>query len=255
MGVAAAVSQAGQGGASMRIGTVTSYAAGAITVDVGGGALVAASYLSSYLPVAGDIVALLGSGSTWVVLGNFGTVPGQLAVRDDTGATVVEIGRLGDGSFGLAAVNGAGQISRLSDFVFGPASQVIDLDEGCTSSDWGDLATFGPSVTVDIGQTGRALIFSTISVFWQDVTPDAFDGAYATLVASGANTIAPDNINRVGSTVQVGGTTFTEYSVTASRFVFLTGLNEGPTTFWLQYKTAPGKSCSFDHRGLGVFPY
>lgn len=56
---------------SWRIGTVVAHQPSGLTVDVGGG-LLSASFLSSYEPFVGDVVAVARQEATWLVLGSMG---------------------------------------------------------------------------------------------------------------------------------------------------------------------------------------
>lgn len=60
----------------LRVGVVTRFDSSAITVRISGAdTLVDATYLSSYTPVLGDIVAVQHQGATWLVLGGFAGMP------------------------------------------------------------------------------------------------------------------------------------------------------------------------------------
>lgn len=62
--------------ASIRIGRVTRYIDGYITVAISGSdTLVDAAYLTSYEPVLGDLVVALKQGNQWVVLGSQAAIP------------------------------------------------------------------------------------------------------------------------------------------------------------------------------------
>lgn len=52
-----------------RTGTVISFDDGELVVQVAGGAIAQAGYLASYLPIVGDVVALILQRSTWLALG------------------------------------------------------------------------------------------------------------------------------------------------------------------------------------------
>jgi hypothetical protein len=82
-------------GAVMRIGRVTAYAAGKITVNISDSdVLVDAAYLfSAYQPVLGDNVAVVKQGNQWLALGTPSANPDDNVVRnysfenDDVGST------------------------------------------------------------------------------------------------------------------------------------------------------------------------
>jgi hypothetical protein len=52
-----------------RTGTVLSFDAGELTVQIAGGQVARAGYLESYTPVVGDVVSLILQRSTWLCLG------------------------------------------------------------------------------------------------------------------------------------------------------------------------------------------
>lgn len=122
MDTASVISGMRGGNASMRVGTVSSYNSGSINVDVGGGSLVTAFYLSNYLPTVGDQVVIMSAGATWVVLGAIGNSQSRLV----------------------------------------PVTAAVDTFESTTTTgSYVDLATVGPSVTATIGATGIAEVTLT----------------------------------------------------------------------------------------------
>ncbi len=74
--LAASIAQAGKGGgATMRTARVTALDYATITLDVGGGELVAAPYLDSYVPILGDYVQVLQAGAVSLILGRVSGSP------------------------------------------------------------------------------------------------------------------------------------------------------------------------------------
>lgn len=119
--VASVIAAAGSsGGTNMRIGTVTAFNAGAgtLTVNIGGTDLPGVFYNPAYLPLIGDIVAVLNSGPTWYVLGS--------------------------------TVNGLARTL--------PVAATIITAESTTSITYADLTTPGPAVTAGVGASGRCLV-------------------------------------------------------------------------------------------------
>jgi hypothetical protein len=103
----------------IRIGVVTSFTAGSITVAISGtDTLVNATYLASYFPSQGDLVAVLKYGASWLVLGTMGQTQSRYI----------------------------------------PVSARVATTEGTTNTSYVDLATVGPSVTVTIGSSGLARV-------------------------------------------------------------------------------------------------
>jgi hypothetical protein len=72
---AAAISQAAYSGAALRTGTLVGIAGTKLTVDIGGGQIVAMPYLQAYIPLLGDIVQIIQQGSVSLVLGAATAMP------------------------------------------------------------------------------------------------------------------------------------------------------------------------------------
>ncbi len=105
-----------------------------------------------------------------------------------------------------------------------------------------DLATAGPSVTLAVGATGKVLLVGSY-LTENDTTTARGRGYY---VVSGANTIAATEFMGARSPTPTQG-------IYCSGMVLLTGLNQGSTTFKLQYATtAAGQT--FSDRVLTVIP-
>lgn len=80
--VASQIAAASQGSAQMRVGRVVVYDSLQITVDVGGGSLLAMPYLRSYRPMIGDLVTCMNQGATWMCLGVAAGIPPDNAVAN-----------------------------------------------------------------------------------------------------------------------------------------------------------------------------
>jgi hypothetical protein len=111
------------------------------------------------------------------------------------------------------------------------------------SATFGDLATVGPSVTVDIGANGLALVIISCQA-----APASGGYARISFEATGANSI--------GSSAQdalflaLSGST---PDLSATFIKTLTGLSAGSTTFTLKYASSTGTS-TFLNRKLTVIP-
>ena len=110
-----------------------------------------------------------------------------------------------------------------------------------------DLATTGPSVTVTIGLNGLALVCLYGSTMSNTATANNFIG----FVASGANTIAPAENLSVQTRLVDNVTTNAGCRIGAT--FLLTGLNQGSTTFKMQYKINAGVGHFLDRR-ITVIP-
>jgi len=120
----------------------------------------------------------------------------------------------------------------------GAAADYIATGQSRNNSAFGDLATVGPQVTVDIGENGLAivLIYSRLAT--------SSGAQQMSFQLSGANTQAPSlefaMVNSATGT-QRQGTPF-----------LLTGLNAGSTTFTAKYATTA--NLEFSDRRIAVIP-
>lgn len=115
----------------------------------------------------------------------------------------------------------------------------VATNETTTSTTYTDLATVGPSATVTIGANGMALVCLKMAMYNSGSNTE-----YATVVASGANTIAAAD-----AYLQMNGVNPSEYGSS----ILLTGLTPGSTTFTVKYRTATG-TATFVRRILSVIP-
>lgn len=216
--LAAAISAAAQqpaGNASLRIGVVTAYQGGTISVDVGGGSLVQAAYGSRYNPAVGDVVYMLSAGATWVVVDSLASTPGQ----------------------------------------FVPQVAEVPTNEGTTSGAYTDLATVGPQVTAVVGNSGRVLVLYSGQLGWIELAANSQMGGDIGIDVSGANVIAPAPDQRLRIESVMAGTDSNLLVVSLGGMKFFTGLNPGTTTFKLMYRTLHSpKQVDFDNRMIAVLP-
>jgi hypothetical protein len=179
-----------------------------------------------------------------------------LSIYDDSGAKIVDLGLLDDGTNGAALINDSGQLTKLRDFVFGPQTGQVLTTENCSSGSPVDLATFGPAVNVMVGATGRVLILCSARVFNQaSAGLSSAAGGSLYLIYDGANTgafygIAQQSHNSLVS----AGTIRDTVNAVAAGSLFLTGLNPGLTRFYLQYSIDSGTG-QWSNRLLTAFPY
>ena len=184
---------------------------------------------------AGDVVSIISAKSsrgaaTWGLIGQF-VQPGTAKV------TAV--------------------LSRLSGKV--KAADVV-TSQSTSSTTWADLSTAGPSVTVNVGVSGRLLVIESAGISWSDVagTFIAAGGAIG-LALSGANTAsATDLENDIfgqsyrehTAATQVDG--FESRTITAQ--TVLDGLNPGATTAIMKYRCLINPpDVSFNRRVLTAF--
>lgn len=124
-----------------------------------------------------------------------------------------------------------------------PAAAYVSTAEGTTSTTYTDLATTTDTVTVDIGNSGMALVFPHTQFSSSSTTATQWCG----YDISGATTKAADDDRAIMQTantsmVQQFGGCFLE-----------TGLTPGSTTFKMKYRGSAGTS-TFTYRRIAVIP-
>lgn len=216
---ASAIAQAGQsGGSQLRIGTVTGYnqGTGALTVDVAGADLPNVAYNPAYYPLVGDTVAVMNAGPTWYVMGSTVTSAPHLA----------------------------------------SSAAVVTTETTTSYRTYVDLTTPGPSVTVNISSSGKALAFWSCRASMTFTAANALVGAGVSVGCTGATTVAPSDDWVAAWESQVGNSNSNTASTTLSRFHLFTGLNPGSTTFSMQYATwSNGQTANFWARELTLLPF
>lgn len=79
-------------------------------------------------------------------------------VYKDNGARVARIGELESGSEGIEVVDDLGKLVRVSTLAFGLRASSVATVQNRTSTNYGDLATVGPTLSVEVGNTLRMLV-------------------------------------------------------------------------------------------------
>lgn len=113
----------------------------------------------------------------------------------------------------------------------------VAASENRTTTTYGDLATVGPTVTVNVGESGCVLVALATAL--------GNGGGYAQMsfAASGANTVAASDTRAIavtGTTQRIGST------------FLLTGLLPGITTITAKYNATAGTANFFDRRVAAV---
>jgi hypothetical protein len=107
------------------------------------------------------------------------------------------------------------------------ADTAIDLMfEPRASSSYGDLATVGPEVTVNVGPSG--LLVVSLACYYFEVLPY---GGYMSFELSGANTLAASDERAIFGLFALG-------QAFPSTSIALSGLNPGETTVTAKYRSS-----------------
>lgn len=185
----------------------------------------------------GDVVGVLTSGSSWAILGRL-IIPGSPEAASSIKAITNRIVAAADASDGYR-----------------------------TSNTWGDLTGtgVGPSVTVRVGASGRALCL------WSCELGQTVSGGFLQyqkrntphvgVQVSGASTVAPSDFNALNYQIEhpaagSAGDATTQSWIQAAMMHLFTGLNPGDTTFTLKYRNdtiSPAGESHFNAREIAVF--
>lgn len=207
------------------------------TVDVGGTVL-------TNLPILGvGEATLLAAGSN----------VGIAAIQSDKGAaTWAILGR-------MVTPNTADAFNAISLLSSSITTAAVETQETTSTNSYVDLTTPGPSVTVNIRQTGRILLVLTCQIQWIDADPADGRGGEVTVEMSGANTMttatAEGPIRLTNFNGSNAGTSMTLQG-TYTQAVVVSGLNPGSTTITMKYKARPSGEASgvdFGRRAITVF--
>lgn len=117
--------------------------------------------------------------------------------------------------------------------------------QSTTSASYTDLATVGPSVTITIGSSGKALVIVTATI----VVTGVINLAFMSFAASGGNTIAATD------SYGVADTTPDNTGSRMSAATLLTGLASSSTTFTAKYRKYGGGTGYFQDRSLTVITW
>lgn len=185
-----------------------------------------------------------------------------MRVADLFGDTKVHIGQIdplggfGSSNYGIALENDSGELTKMEDFVFGPQKNQVNNAEATTSLSYTDLGTFGPEVTVEVGQTGRVMVILTARIGW--TVTGAIGGGKMGVELSGANTRAAGTSDgaQLSKYQDVAGAAAQAAFDRSSSIYFYDDLTPGSTTFTCKYASlVSAKNADFEDRVIAVFPY
>jgi hypothetical protein len=225
----------GSAAVGYRQGVIRSYdqTTGANTVDVGGATLTNLPLLNTseaLLLVPGAVVGVLTAGPSWFILGRV-TVPGTPEA--------------------LSA------LSMISSRIVA----AVDLAQGTRSSNsFGDLsgASVGPSVTVSISASGKALAFWGAG-YGATGTWESLSTSGTSVAVSGATTRAASSDYSLGHHMEFPvspnpGNALSNTSHQNSLMHLFEGLNPGSNTFTMKYRNLRNAgNVQFDTREIAVF--
>lgn len=181
--------------------------------------------------VAGSVVGLIAVADTWAIIGRF-------VVPNTPGAIQA--------------------ITLLNQSIF---AHSITTAETTASTTYTDLATVGPTVTVNVGPSGRLVILQA-ALFGGGAAAGVSPvyEARASVDVSGANTISASDATifaqRRFQNIAIGGGTGATVSwvdqLSMSTITVLSGLNTGNTTITMKYRSPNATTLTFQNRSLVV---
>lgn len=181
-----------------------------------------------------------------------GAIVGIISVLSERGtATWAIIGR-------MVIPNTADAFNAIGLLSSAITTAAIEAQETTSTNSYVDLTTPGPSVTVNVRQTGRILLVLTCQIQWIDADPADGRGGEVTVEMSGANIMSTAtaegpirltnfNGSNAGTSMSLQGT--------YTQAVVVSGLNSGSTTITMKYKARPSGEASgvdFGRRALTV---
>lgn len=197
----------------------------------------------------GALIVFNANGNKIVEVGECADGRHGVQVYKDNGTRVARMGELASGSEGIEVINDLGQLVRVDTLAFGMQAASVATKQA-RSGGYGDLATFGPSVNVTIGNSGRCVVLLS-----GGIEPGVLGGGNA---AIGFDMSGP-GYTRSASVFEsmwfaiLGDNVITETS--ATKAILVSGLpTAGTYTVTMKYWTA-GASHSFFDRHLIVIPF
>lgn len=186
---------------------------------------------------------------------------GTFRAKNASAQTQIEMGRLTDGTYGLAAVNGSGVLVPLSRLAFGLKADFISATQFTTSTSYVDLTTVGPTVTdVEVGALGKMLVFLGCRAFAGGAST-VYDYSVTMSFqvveqAGGTEVIAAADSNGCKLELLNGGAS-EHLESNLCRAIVLTGLSPGLYTVKAKYRNSwgSGREADFGGRFLVALPY
>jgi hypothetical protein len=127
------------------------------------------------------------------------------------------------------------------------ASATVATSQERNNTAYGDCATVGPSVTVTISSSGKALVTLTALI-----DPASSTTAWMSFAVSGATTLAASDTM---SLAREHGTSSSTGYIQASAVYVVTGLTAGSNTFTAKYRVSnTSDTDAFANRSIIVVP-
>lgn len=175
-----------------------------------------------------------------------------IQVYDDDGSIVARMGELASGSPGVEVVNDFNQTVRVSSLAFGTQASTVTATQNRIGTAFGDMITVGPSVTVQVGNTGRMIVMVGA---WCNNTADAISAAASFDVAGPGGYFSGSNFFR-SVRVDAGSVSGDLTAIGATKVFLVDGLNPGSNTITMKYSSNSSTDLAqFSDRHLVAFPF
>lgn len=192
---------------------------------------------------------------------------GAFRVVDSDGDTQVIVGLLPNGNYGIASYNEVtGELVELNTIAFGIQADHVSTFQTTSSTSSTDLATYGPEVSVVIGNSGKAKV--SLSAYVELPVPKVpanfirAYGLYMGFQVSGATTVGVNQSYSLGYEMTIDTSSSGEKSSaetmrwSMTRTSLIEGLNPGVNTFTTKYKASGlATGVGFGDRSIVVEPY
>lgn len=182
---------------------------------------------------------------------------GAITVYDASNVARVKIGK--DGSdYDVKVYDAAGTNAvALSTLAFGIQAATILTLESVGSATYVDMTTAGPTVTVTIGPSGRAIVWLAAANQVTDNTAGNSNLGLMSFAVSGASTLAASDDRSVRLQADVaGGAGQLIVDASVGTCLLVTGLTAGSNTFTAKYRSVSGASVAwFRNRTIVVQPF
>jgi hypothetical protein len=177
---------------------------------------------------------------------------GALRVVDGTGALVAQVGALGDGSFGVAAINPAtSDLVSLTTLAFGMRDQTAGGAISVTSTTYVSDAS-GPQVEVTVGPSRRVLVLvcAEVRIISTGGFPSAEGKMSVNISGPDLNLTLGDGAGPSHSGAATTGTTSTVFAVIGPSVIPAAGTY----TIAARYRVNGGEA-SIQNRKIVALPY
>lgn len=193
----------------------------------------------------GALIIKNASGNKIVEIGECADNRHGIQVYKDNGVRVARIGELASGTEGIEVIDEVtGELVRVSTLAFGTVAHTISTPESTAVTSFTNLATVGPFVTVNIGNSGRAIVMISSGI---------------NAGAAGGASIGVDIAGPGGWFWGAGGNrtlSVEDGNWSLGKSFLVEGLVAGANTFQMKYMNGAGAgSALFYDRHIAVMPY